>query len=248
VINEQAAASYWPGKNPIGERITMEDLGRLTIVGIAKNAAEEDWAAKPAPEIYLAALQNHDFLGDGGAHMAYITLVARTTGDPSQLIPALKQTVWSLDRNLPLSDVLTMEDAIAAKNAQPRFEMFLLGVFAAIALVLAAIGIYGVMAYSVSRRTKEIGIRISLGAARAEVLRMVIWQGVTQSLIGSAMGAAAAFLLANLMEKVLYGVRPTDSITFLGVGAILFGTALLAAYVPARNATRIDPMVALRNE
>ncbi|HXE15251.1 MAG TPA: ABC transporter permease [Bryobacteraceae bacterium] len=248
VINEQAAVSYWPGKNPIGERIAMDGIGRLTVVGIAKNAAEEDWAAKPAPEIYLSALQSRDFLGDGGAHMAYITLVARTSGDPAQLSSALKQTVWSFDRNLPISDVLTMEDAIANKNAEPRFEMFLLGVFAGIALILAAVGIYGVMAYSVSRRTKEIGIRISLGAARAEVLRMVLWQGVTQSLIGSAMGAAAAFLLANLMEKVLYGVRPTDTVTFLSVGAILSAAALLAAYLPARKATRIDPMMALRNE
>lgn len=249
VINEQAAAKYWPGKNPIGERIALDSANDwLTVIGVTKNAAEEDWAAKPFPEIYLSALQSRDFLGEGGAHIAYITLVARAGGDPSQLVSALKRTVWSFDRNLPISDVLTMDDAIANKNAQPRFEMFLLGVFAGIALILAAVGIYGVMAYSVSRRTKEIGIRISLGAARTEVLRMVLWQGITQSLIGSAMGAAAAFLLANLMEKMLYGVRPSDSITFLSVGAILSASALLAAYVPARKATRIDPMVALRNE
>jgi putative ABC transport system permease protein len=198
--------------------------------------------------MYLSALQDRDFLGEGGAHMAYLTLVVRTAGDPAQLSSALKQTVWSFDRNLPISDVLTMNDAIANKNAQPRFEMFLLGVFAAIALVLAAVGIYGVMAYSVSRRTKEIGIRISLGAARREVLRMVLWQGITQCLVGSVVGAAAAFLLANFMAKMLYGVRPTDAITFLSVGAILSAAALLAAYVPAHKATQIDPMVALRNE
>lgn len=248
VINEQAAAMYWPGKNPIGQRIAIDGIGRLTVVGIAKNAAEEDWAAKPAPEMYLTALQDRDFLGDGGAHMAYITLVARTVGDPAQLSSALKHVVWSFDPNLPISDVLTMDDAVANKNAEPRFEMFLLGVFAAIALVLAAIGIYGVMAYSVSRRTKEIGIRISLGAARMEVLRMILWQGVTQSLMGSAAGAGAALLLANLMTKMLYGVRPADTVTFLSVAAILSGAALLATYVPAHKATRIDPVVALRNE
>lgn len=249
VINEQAAAMYWPGKNPIGERIALDSTDDwLTVIGVAKNAAEEDWAAKPFPEIYLSGLQTREFLGEGGAQIAYITLVARTTGDPAQLSSALKQTVWSFDRNLPISDVLTMDNAIANKNAQPRFEMFLLGVFAGIALVLAAVGIYGVMAYSVSRRTKEIGIRISLGAARAEVLRMVLWQGVTQSIAGSVAGAAAALILANLMSKMLYGVRPTDAVTFLCVGAVLITAALLAAYVPARKATRIDPMVALRNE
>jgi putative ABC transport system permease protein len=249
VINEKAAATYWPGQNPIGERIALGDTNDwLTVIGVTKNAAQEDWAAEPLPEMYLSALQDRDFLGEGGAHMAYLTLVVRTAGDPAQLSSALKQTVWSFDRNLPISDVLTMNDAIANKNAQPRFEMFLLGVFAAIALVLAAVGIYGVMAYSVSRRTKEIGIRISLGAARREVLRMVLWQGITQCLVGSVVGAAAAFLLANFMAKMLYGVRPTDAITFLSVGAILSAAALLAAYVPAHKATQIDPMVALRNE
>ncbi|HEX6545004.1 MAG TPA: ABC transporter permease, partial [Bryobacteraceae bacterium] len=145
VINEKAAATYWPGQNPIGERIALGDTNDwLTVIGVTKNAAQEDWAAEPLPEMYLSALQDRDFLGEGGAHMAYLTLVVRTAGDPAQLSSALKQTVWSFDRNLPISDVLTMNDAIANKNAQPRFEMFLLGVFAAIALVLAAVGIYGV--------------------------------------------------------------------------------------------------------
>ena len=137
---------------------------------------------------------------------------------------------------------------VADATAQPRFEMLLLGVFAAVALTLAAVGIYGVMSYSVSRRTQEIGIRISLGAGPAEVLRMVVRQGMVQALAGAAAGIVVALLLSRLMAKMLYGVRPSDPITFGGVAIILGLVALLATCVPARKATRIEPMLALRNE
>jgi putative ABC transport system permease protein len=143
-----------------------------------------------------------------------------------------KKTVWSVDRNLPISEVLTMDGVVADANAQPRFEMLLLGVFAAIALMLAAVGIYGVMSYSVSRRTHEIGIRISLGASRADVLRMVVLQGMGQALAGTATGVAGALLLSRLMARMLYGVQPTDPITFGGVAIVLSLVALLAACVP----------------
>src|SRR3984957_17969981 len=150
IVNERAAASYWPGEDPIGKRITFDDDKNdsrkwLTVIGVAKNAKQSDWAAPPYPEAYLAALQNHDFLGDPGSHIAYITLVARTAGDPGALANAMKSTVWSFDRNLPISEVLTMDGVVADANAQPRFEMLLLAVFAGVALALAAGGIYGVM-------------------------------------------------------------------------------------------------------
>jgi putative ABC transport system permease protein len=141
-----------------------------------------------------------------------------------------------------------MDRVVADANAQPRFEMLLLGVFAAVALVLAAVGIYGVMNYSVSRRTREIGIRISLGASRADVMRMVMLQGMLQALAGAAAGFAGAMLLAQLIATMLYGVRPTDPITFGGVAVVLGLATLFATCVPARKATRIEPMVALRNE
>jgi putative ABC transport system permease protein len=168
--------------------------------------------------------------------------------NPADMAPAVKQTVWSIDRNLPISDVLTMDRVVADANAQPRFEMLLLGVFAAIALVLAAVGIYGVISYSVSRRTREIGIRISLGASRTDVLRMVVRQAIVQALAGAVAGLAGALVVSRLIAKMLYGVQPTDPITFGGVAIVLALAAMLAAFVPARRAARIEPMIALRNE
>jgi len=261
MINERAANQYWPGEDPIGKRISFDadnsetfDANKdnvhtwLAVIGVVKNAKQSDWAADAYPEAYLAALQNRDFLGDAGSHIAYLTLVVRTNGDPAALAASVKKTVWSIDRNLPISEVLTMDGVVADANAQPRFEMLLLGVFAAIALMLAAVGIYGVMSYSVSRRTHEIGIRISLGASRADVLRMVVLQGMGQALAGTATGVAGALLLSRLMARMLYGVQPTDPITFGGVAIVLSLVALLAACVPARKAIRIEPMVALRHE
>lgn len=253
VINERAASEYWPGEDPIGKRVTFDDDKRnpptwLTVIGVARNARQDDWASEPYPEVYLAALQNRDFLGDGEAHIAYLTLVVRAAGDPAELAPAVKKAVWGFDRNLPISEVLTMDRVVADATAQPRFETLLLGVFAAVALLLAAVGIYGVMSYSVSRRTHEIGIRISLGASRGEVLWMVLRQGMVQALAGTAAGVAGALLLSRLMVRMLYGVRPTDPLILGGVAAVLGLAALLASCVPARQATRIEPMVALRNE
>ena len=253
IINERAAEAYWPGENPIGKRITFDTDKTnsptwLTVIGIAKNAKQSDWAAPPYPEVYLAALQNRDFLGDGGSHMAYITLVVRAAGDPGALANTVKNTVWSFDRNLPISEVLTMDAVVADANAQPRFEMLLLAVFAAVALALAAVGIYGVMSYSVSRRTHEIGIRLSLGANRGDVLGLVVRQGMTLALAGSAAGLVGALLLSRLMTNMLYGVRPNDPLIFAGVAFVLGLVALLATYIPARRATRIDPMIALRYE
>jgi putative ABC transport system permease protein len=253
VINERAARAYWPGQDPIGKHITFDDDTHnpptwMTIIGVAANAKQSDWAAEPSPEIYLAALQNRDFLGDSGSHISYITLVVRTAGDPGELAAAVKNVVWSFDRNLPVSEVFTMDRVVADANAQPRFEMLLLGVFAAVALVLAAVGIYGVMNYSVSRRTREIGIRVSLGASRADVLRMVLGQGMMQAAAGAAVGVAGALLLSQFIARMLYGVRPNDPFTFGGVAIVLGLAALLATAVAARKAIRIEPIVALRNE
>ena len=180
--------------------------------------------------------------------MTYVTLVVRTAGNPAELSSAIQRVVWSFDRNLPISQVLTMDQAVADATAQPRFEVLLLGMFAAVALVLAAVGIYGVMNYAVSRRTREIGIRLSLGASRPTVLWMVLRQAIVQALAGAVAGGAGALLLGRLMTKMLYGVRPTDPVTFGGVAIVLGLAALLATCVPARKVSRIDPMVALRNE
>ncbi|MGA7413397.1 MAG: ABC transporter permease [Bryobacteraceae bacterium] len=257
IINERAAREYWPNESPIGKRIdiggrTAGQTNWLTVIGVVANAKQYDWASEPDPEMYLAALQNHDFLGTGtdpiATHMSYITLVVRSDGNASELASAVQQCVWSFDRNLPVSQVLTMDQAVADANAQPRFEMLLLGLFGVVALILAAVGIYGVMNYSVSRRTREIGIRMSLGASRGDVLRMVFRQAIMQTLIGTVVGVAGAVLLSKLMAKMLFGVQPTDPLTFAVVTIVLGLAALLASGVPARKAARIEPMTALRSE
>jgi putative ABC transport system permease protein len=257
IINEQAARQYWPDEDPIGKRISFDDgttnsTNWLTIVGIAKDAKQDSWTDKATPEAYLAAFQNHDFLGDSGteaeSHMTYITVVARTAGDPAAVAPAMKEATWAFDRNLAISQVVTMDGVVAEANSEPRFEMLLLTIFAAVALVLATVGIYGVISYSASRRTHEIGVRISLGASRSDVLLLVMRQGMWLALAGSVTGIAGALLISRLMTKLLYGVHPTDPATFAAVALCLACVALVACYIPARRAMRIDPMSALRCE
>ncbi|HEY1676286.1 MAG TPA: ABC transporter permease [Candidatus Sulfotelmatobacter sp.] len=257
VVNERAAREYWPGEDPIGKRISFNSNGTtptwLTIIGIAKDAKQDDWTAAAYPEAYLAAFQNHDFLGDSGAdiasHVSYITLVARTAADdPAGVISAMKDAAWSFDRNLTISQVVTMDGVVAEANAQTRFEMLLLTVFAAVALALAAVGIYGVISYSTSRRTHEVGVRMSLGATRADVLLLVMRQGMWLALAGAVTGIAGALLISRLMANLLYGVKPTDPPTFCAVAVGLGAVAMLACYIPARRAMRINPVSALRYE
>jgi putative ABC transport system permease protein len=257
IINELAARVFWPGQDPTGKRIALADKSSgptpwLTVIGVVANASLDDMVSPPYPEIYLPALQTPAFMGAGsdpiGLHMSYLTLVVRSAGDPAELTHAVEQTVRSFDRNLPVSQVLTMDEAVSQSTAQPRFEMLLLALFGAVALVLAAVGIYGVMNYSVCRRTREIGIRMSLGASRGDVWRMVISQALRQALAGTLAGLAGALLLAKLIAKMLFGVQPTDAWTFIGVTVLLGLAGLLASAVPARKAVRIEPMTALRSE
>jgi putative ABC transport system permease protein len=257
IVNEQAARQYWPGEDPIGKRVCFDDdttnpTAWLTIIGIAKDAKQDSWTDKATPEAYLAAFQNHDYLGDSGTeasrHMNYITLVARTARDPALAASAMKEAARSFDRNLAITQVVTMDGVVAEANSQPRFEMLLLTIFAAVALVLAVVGIYGVISYSASRRTHEIGVRMSLGATRGDVLFLVVRQGVWLAVAGSVAGIAGALLLSRLMAKLLYGVQPTDPATFVVVAIGLGLVAMLACYIPARRAMRIDPIAALRYE
>jgi putative ABC transport system permease protein len=253
IINQRAADRYWPGENPLGQRISFDtDTANpptwLTVIGVVKNAKQEEWAARPIPEVYLAAFQNSEYLSSTLSAYAYITLVVRAAGDPGAMTGAVKNAVWSFDHNLPISQITTMDAEVAYANAVPRFEMVLLGVFAFVALALAAVGIYGVISYSVSRRTHEIGIRISLGASRAQVLLLVVKQGMALALAGSAAGLLGALWLSRLMGGLLYDVPPTDPITFAAVTIVLMIVALAASYIPARRAMRVDPVVALRHE
>src|SRR6185437_16103626 len=218
VINEYIARRYWPGEEAIGKRITFDDPGKnplwLTIVGVAKNTVRSSWASPPAEEVFLPYLQNRDYLNAPSPSFAYMTLVVRADRDPAALAPDIRQAIHSLDRNIPLSDIQTMDQVVAEATGQSRFYMILLGVFAIVALVLAGVGIYGVMSYSVSRRTQEIGIRMALGAQGRDVLRLVVFQGIIQALAGVTVGLVGALALSRLMGGLLYGTQPTDPATF----------------------------------
>ncbi len=252
VVSEFFAQRYWPGQDPIGKRLTLDKLGNnpdwLTVVGVARNVVQAEWAEAQREEVYLPYLQNADYLQRPMGAFSYLTLVVRTSGDAATLAPELRHVVQSLDKNVALAEVQTMDHVVSEATAEPQFYMLLLGSFAAVALILAAGGIYGVMSYSVARRTQEIGIRIALGAQSGDVVRMVVGQGAMLAFTGVGAGLVAAYAVTRLMSKLLYGISPNDPVTFLAVAALLTGVALLACYIPARRASRVDPMVALRNE
>jgi putative ABC transport system permease protein len=175
-------------------------------------------------------------------------LAVRTSGDPTSLTNPVRSAIWSVDPEQPVSQINAMESLVSNSVAQARFNTLLLGLFASIAMILAAVGVYGVMNYTVSQRTHEIGIRMALGAARRDILSLVLRQGITLAASGVGIGLAGAYLVTRLMESLLFGVSATDFTTFAGVAFLLVLVAVLASYIPARRATRVDPIVALRYE
>jgi putative ABC transport system permease protein len=179
---------------------------------------------------------------------SYISLAARTTGPPEAMAEAVRQTVWSLDRDQPILQLGTMQARLDEVYAPRRFNMLLFGVFALVALSLAAVGLYGVLAYMVAQRTHEIGIRLALGARRRDVLWLIVRQGLSLSLSGVALGLVVALALTRALKNLLFGVSATDPATFAGVALLLVSVAFIASYIPARRATRVDPLVALRQE
>ena len=177
-----------------------------------------------------------------------MNIVVRTHGDPKQLANAIQAQIHSIDRDLPISDIKTMDEYVASSVSDSRFNTILLAGFAALALVMACVGIFGVVSYSVAQRTREIGVRRALGADAGSVMRMVLTQGMTVSVIGVAIGLAGAFAVTRVLSSLLFGVTPTDAVTFIGVATILTLVAFLASFLPARRAAKVDPMVALRYE
>jgi predicted permease len=251
VINEFMAQQQWPGENALGKRIALGNLQTpawKTVVGVVKNEVRDHWADPPTAQMFIPYLQSQDLLSGQQTYYQYLTLVVRSSGDPAAQAASVTAAIHSLDRNIAVAEVQTMDDVVFNSNSQPRFYALLLTGFALTALVLAGIGIYGVMSYMVSRRTQEIGIRMTLGARPGAVLRMVIRQGMALVLVGAAAGLAGALLLSRLMSSLLYGVGSNDPATFVVVTAVLIVVALAANYVPARRATKIDPMAALRSE
>jgi predicted permease len=245
IISETTARRFWPGENVLGKHIKIGSSSSssrpwLTVVGIVKDVRQFDLVEEPKPQIYLPYQQAGFFEPRA--------LVVRTNIEPMSLAPAVRKTVWEIDKDQPVSDITSMEAVVSDSVARQRFSMLLLGVFAVLALVLAAVGIYGVMSYSVVQRTREIGIRMALGAQRRDVLKMTVGQGLKLVGIGVAIGLAAAVILTRVMSTLLFGVSATDPTTFVSISVVLIAVAVLASYIPALRATRIDPMLALRYE
>ena len=249
LINQTMAERFWPGEDPIGKRITMESPENPAwheIVGVVADVRHTALDAQPEAEMYYPYLFSSEADSSPWTSMY---LVVRTSGeDPSSLAAALRREVLAVDKDQPVYNVASMTQLLAASVAQRRFNMLLVGLFAVLALVLAAVGLYGVMSHLVTQRTHEIGIRMALGARAQDVVKLVLKNGMTLALSGIALGLAGAFGLTRLMRSLLFGVTTTDAVTFVAVSLCLGAVALLACYIPARRATKVDPLVALRYE
>jgi predicted permease len=239
MVNQTLVRTFFPHEDPIGKRVKLASEDWMTIVGVIQDTKQTGLAAEVEPEIFLSMQQTPS---------DEMTLVIRSSVASAVLVPALRAQVAALDRNLPVYGVQTMDELLAGEVASQRFNSYLLGAFAVLAVLLAAVGIYGVMAYAVSQRTREIGIRLALGAEAGDVRGMVLFQGLWMAVAGIVTGLAASFALTRLMRTLLYGVKPTDPATFTVVSIVLLFVALAACWIPARRATRVDPMVALRHE
>jgi len=244
IVNETLAKRQWPNEDPVGKRIRLEsDKAWFQVAGVVKDARQGDWTGKPSDELYFAYLQRPNAMS-----LKQLTFVARTRTNPDALAAAVERQVNNIDASLPMAHLESMDEVIAGRLWRSRLSTLLLGLFAAIALALAAVGIYGVISYSVRTRTQEIGIRMALGANGGDVMRLTIIQSLKPVLAGTAAGLALALALSRLMVTLLYHVPATDPYTFGAVTILLLASALPAAYAPARRAAKIDPLVALRYE
>jgi putative ABC transport system permease protein len=248
IVNESFARKYFPNENALGQRLQLgapariwanQRLTSFEIVGIVRDVKSGGLSADAEPTYYVPASQ---------APLQNMTVLVRTQGDPTALVPALRSAVISIDPNQPISSIKTMENIVAESIAQPRLSMMLMGLFGTLALLLATVGIYGLLSYAVTQRTQEMGIRMALGARMSDVLALILKQGMTLVVVGELLGLLGALALTRLMKALLFGVTPTDASTFVGVLVALTAVALVACYIPARRATRVDPLTALRYE
>jgi putative ABC transport system permease protein len=237
IISETVARRQFAGEDPIGK--PLYNFG--SIIGVVADVKRYGLEAEAQSDSYHSYLQCKKMYEEQ-------ELVVRTAGDPLKWAPAIRQQVWAIDAEQPVESVMSMEQRLAKSLAPRRFQMALFGLFAAVALVIATVGIYGVISYAVSQRTHEIGIRMALGAQTRDVLRIVLWRGMILTLIGVAIGLAAALALTRVMKSLLFEVSATDPATFAAVALLLIGVALIASYIPARRATKVDPLQALRHE
>jgi predicted permease len=242
VINETAARRFWPGEDPLGREITLPPAETpLTVAGIVGDVRQMSLGSASRPEFYLNFVQP-------GPDWPHLTLVIRTATDPSLLLPAVRAAVQSSDRDVPVDQIGTLDEVLSASVAEPRVYTLLLGAFATLALALAAIGLYGVVAYAASQRIHEMGVRQALGAARGDILKLVMRQGLTLSLAGTAIGLMGALAVTRLLTSLVSSLEPGDPLTLACVSALLMLVALAATFVPAARASRVDPLVALRYE
>jgi putative ABC transport system permease protein len=242
LISETTARKYWPNEDPIGQRFTVDYTNwfpKMEIVGVVADIKTNDYANPPYPEIYWSMSQAPSSSG---------RILIRTKADPETLASAVREEIGKIDRDLPVLEMSTMDEVITGTLWRARLAAWLLGLFAALALVLAAAGLYGVLSYSVSQRTQELGLRMALGAAPERVLRMVIGEGMRVVSVGLFIGLATSLALGRFVTSQLYGVKATDPLTFVSAALLLAGIAFIACYVPARRASKTDPMVALRTE
>jgi putative ABC transport system permease protein len=245
VINEALAKKYYPGENPLGKEIYLGApdnrlFDHAPIVGIVSDTRDAGLGSDPLPTVYipLAVMPTWPFF----------SFVVRTAGDPTTIASAARAAIRSIDASLPVRNIQTLDDVVAAAVAPARWSTTLLGVFAGVALVIAVLGVFGVLSFIVTQRTRELGIRIALGASTGSVRRLVVMRGVTLVVVGLAIGLAGAVALTRFMSTLLFRVTPTDPLTYAGVALLLLSAALLASYLPARRATRVDPIIALRAE
>jgi putative ABC transport system permease protein len=241
LINETLAKRYFPGEDPVGKQIEVswDGSGPDEIVGVVGDIREGAVNKEAEPAIYWSH-PREPYSG--------MALVIRSSGDATRLITAVQKEIRALDPDQPVADVRTMEQVIAKSIARPRFNTVLLAIFAGVALVLASVGLYGVMNYSATQRTHEIGIRMALGATRADIMRLAVGNGMLLTLIGIGIGVVASIGLTRVMQSFLFGIGATDAVTFIAVSALLIVVALVANYIPARKATRVNPVIALRYE
>ncbi|HEX7330802.1 MAG TPA: ABC transporter permease [Pyrinomonadaceae bacterium] len=245
IVNQKLARDIFPNEDPIGKRITFGNVDSnqqpvwWEIVGVVANVRSLELREEPAPELYFSVLQ--DFWPN-------LSIVVRSSVDPASLSGSLRQIVNEVDKSVPVSSVKTMDHLVSESITQPRFNLFLLGLFGGVAMLLSAAGIYGVTAYSVTQRTHELGIRLALGAQVSDVLKMILGQGMAVIGIGVVLGLVAAFVLMRLLRSLLFGVGENDPLTFVAITLVLLLVALIACYIPARRATKVDPLVALRYE